>query len=284
MQLLKGFVESFWVARCEADVDQTVGDKLIVGEVNAFLSDEVFAETDLPRGVEVAVFCSHILQIARSVDDLEAYRLLGWHGTHVQQQVVGQAELVTIARCAGIHIVNGGHDLVETIGLQEIVENHNTADNDIYSLELCHLEGVDAALITCGAEFATTSVHCLLMIIGGQQSKDHRNVLCGIESGDAKGDALADIVKVRRVATDDAAQDDDGVETIVLAQLLCAIDELEAAGHSLDMDVLGQRTVLLKGRHATVEQCACDVLVPFSDNDTEAHVAGIGYAGRIVIG
>ena len=64
MQFLKGFVESFWVTRCEADVDQTVGDKLIVGEVNAFLSDEVFAETDLPRGVEVAVFCSHILQIA----------------------------------------------------------------------------------------------------------------------------------------------------------------------------------------------------------------------------
>lgn len=124
MQLLKGFVESFWVARCEADVDQTVGDKLIVGEVNAFLSDEVLAEANFPRGVEVAVFCSHILQIARSVNDLEANRLLGGHGTHVQQQVVGQMKLVTVARCTGIHIIYGGHDLVETIGLQEIVENH----------------------------------------------------------------------------------------------------------------------------------------------------------------
>lgn len=124
MQLLKGFVESFWVARYEADVDQTVGDELVVSEVYTFLSDEVLAEANFPRGVEVAVFCSHILQIAGSVNDLKTNRLLGGHRAHVQQQIVGQAELVTIARCAGIHIINSGHDLVETIGLQEIVENH----------------------------------------------------------------------------------------------------------------------------------------------------------------
>ncbi len=97
MQLLKGFVKSLWAAGCEADIDQTVGDELVIGQIHAFLSDEVLAEAYLPRGVEVAVFCSHILQIARSVDDLEAYRLLGRHGAHVQQQVVGQAELVTVA-------------------------------------------------------------------------------------------------------------------------------------------------------------------------------------------
>lgn len=96
MQLLKGFVKCLWMAGCEADVDQTVGDELVIGQVHAFLSDEVLAETYLPRGVEVAVFCSHILQIARSVNDLEAYRLLGRHRTHVQQQVVGQVKLVTV--------------------------------------------------------------------------------------------------------------------------------------------------------------------------------------------
>lgn len=125
MQLLKGLVESLWMTGYEADVDQTVGDELVVGEVYALLSDEVLAEAYLPCGVEVAVFCSHILQIAGSVNDLKTNRLLGGHRAHVQQQIVGQAELVTIARCAGIHIINSGHDLVETIGLQKIVENHN---------------------------------------------------------------------------------------------------------------------------------------------------------------
>jgi len=97
MQLLKGFVKCLWMTGCEADVDQTVGDELVVSEVYTFLSDEVLAEANFPRGVEVAVFCSHILQIARSVNDLEAYRLLGGNGTHVQQQVVGQMKLVTVA-------------------------------------------------------------------------------------------------------------------------------------------------------------------------------------------
>ena len=95
--------------------------------------------------------------------------------------------------------------------------------------------------------------------------------------------SLADIVEVGCLTTDDAAEDDDGVEAVILAHLLCAIDELETSRNGLDMDVLRYRAVLLQCPHRAVEERASNIMVPFSDDDAEAHIAGIGYAVEIVV-
>ena len=82
---------------------------------------------------------------------------------------------------------------------------------------------------------------------------------------------------------DDATQNDDGIEAIVLAQLLCAIDQLKTARNGLHVDIFRQRAVLFQCRHTTVEQSARDVFIPFSDDNAKTHITCVGYGRGIVI-
>ena len=150
-------------------------------------------------------------------------------------------------------------------------------------LELCHLDGYDGALVALVAEAASGADECLLHVVGGEQAEDHGDVVCGVEACNALRDALTDVVEMGCLAADDAAEDDDGVIAVVESHLKSSIDELEGAGNSLHMDVLGQRAMLLEGAAATLKQGSGDFGVPLADDDAENHVRRIRHSGNVIL-
>ena len=151
-------------------------------------------------------------------------------------------------------------------------------------LELSHFDGVNCALVPLVSEPSATAVLCLLQVVRGEQPVDDGDVLCGVEMRNAVGDPLADIVEVRCLSPDDASEDDDGIESVVLGHLLRSVDQLEAAGNRLDVDVLRESAMLLKCLDGSVKESIGDFRIPLGYDDAKAHVARVRYALCIVVG
>ena len=150
-------------------------------------------------------------------------------------------------------------------------------------LEFRHLYGVYGAFVALVAEPSSAAVLCLLQVVGCQQTVDYGDFALCVELGYAVCHALADVVEVRSFAADNAAEDYYCVVSAVERHLVCAVDEFEAARNGLYVNVLRQCAVLFEGFHSSVKQRACDFRIPLSHHDAEAHVAGVGHVGRVVI-
>ena len=111
-------------------------------------------------------------------------------------------------------------------------------------LELRHLDSVDSALVTLVAQLATAAVLGLLQVVGGEETIDNRNLLCGVEACDAIGNTLADVIEVRSLTTNHATQDDDSVVSAIENHLMSAVNQLEATRNRLHVDVLWQCAML----------------------------------------
>ena len=85
------------------------------------------------------------------------------------------------------------------------------------------------------------------------------------------------------LALNDTSEDNDSVKAIILAHLLSAINEFKASRNSLYMNILRNSAVLLKSTDATVKECACYIVIPFSNDDPEAHIACVGNAVEVVV-
>src|SRR5215207_5671802 len=83
-----------------------------------------------------------------------------------------------------------------------------------------HLGGGFGSVDTGVAVGAAGAVERLLLRVGGEHAEDDREVLTERDLLDAAGCFARDIIKVRRVAADDAAEADDGFETLRLRQRL----------------------------------------------------------------
>lgn len=151
-----------------------------------------------------------------------------------------------------------------------------------HGLKLCHQYGIGGTFAAFVSKPSAATLPCLLYVVGCQEAVDDRYVLRGVEVGNAVGDTLTNIVEVGSLAAYDAAEDYDGIEAVVLAQLLCAVDELEAARHVLHVYVLGQGPVLFKGVDCTAEQGSGYLLVPIGNHYAKVHVRGIGYSDAAV--
>ena len=129
----------------------------------------------------------------------------------------------------------------------------------------------------------TATAPIMLPVVGGEQTEYHGNAAGGIQPCDACRHALTDIVEVRSLAPDDAAQDDHGVVAVVKGHLVGTIDQLKAAGHGLHVNVLGQCTMLLEGADTAFEHRSGDVGIPVGHDDAEDHVRGIGHVTGVVV-
>ena len=85
--------------------------------------------------------------------------------------------------------------------------------------------------------------------------------------------ALADVIEVRSLTANNASQDDNGIKSIILAHLLCTINELKTTWNMLDVDVLRQCSMLLERVHRALKQSPSNLVVPISNHDTEVHIA-----------
>ena len=87
-----------------------------------------------------------------------------------------------------------------------------------------------------------------------------------VQLRDAEGHTLADVVEVRGVPTDDTADSDDGIHTVV-QQASRSIDELEGPWYTEDGDLL----YLLLAEHfeSALEQGFSDVVVQLRYSDAD---------------
>ena len=87
-----------------------------------------------------------------------------------------------------------------------------------------------------------------------------------VQLGYTEGHALTDVVEVGGVPTDDTADSDDGIHTVVQQARRC-IDELEGPWYTEDSDLL----YLLLAEHfeSALEQGFSDVVVPLRYSDAD---------------
>ena len=143
-----------------------------------------------------------------------------------------------------------------------------------------HFDGCDCKFLSF---LESHSFFCLLVVVDGEQSEDDGDVSLCVEFGESLCDALADIVKVRRVTFDDASDGDDAVDVSEFGELRCSIDEFKTSGDSVDGDVLLCHSVCHEFADSLFEQGVGDVVVPFGDDDAEAHLVGIGNGSGLVL-
>ena len=98
-----------------------------------------------------------------------------------------------------------------------------------------HFDGCIGGLSTLVTQGTASAVESLLLVVGGEHAEDDRHLLCGIEIGAALCGIVADIVEVRRSATNHTANHDDSVEASYARQLGGSIGEFDCAGNGIDV-------------------------------------------------
>ena len=145
-----------------------------------------------------------------------------------------------------------------------------------------HLQCCLRCFGTLVAQATACTLFSLLRRFGRQDAEDdgrrsRAESMCRghIQLRDAEGHTLTDVVEVRGVPTDDTADSDDGVHSVV-QQARRSIDELEGPWYTEDGDLL----YLLLAEHfeSTLEQGFSDVVVPlrYSDADVQPFPRGDG--------
>ena len=122
-----------------------------------------------------------------------------------------------------------------------------------------------------------------LAFIRRQQAKNYGYVAGGIQTGDALCHTLTDIIEMRCLTTNHAAENDHGVVTVVERHLVSTVDQFKRTGNGLHVDILGQGTVLLKRGNAAVEQRPGNLGIPLGDNHTEGHIRCVGHLLCIIL-
>ena len=151
------------------------------------------------------------------------------------------------------------------------------------SSELRHLDGYHGTLAALVSQLTASAILRLFKVVGGQQTEHYGDSARGVQAGDTLGDTLTDVVEVRGLATDDAAEDDDGIVTIVERHLMRTVNQLERARNGLYVDVLRQRTVLFERGDAAIEQRTSDFGIPLRHDHAEYHIRRIGHSRKVVI-
>lgn len=94
-------------------------------------------------------------------------------------------------------------------------------------LELSHFDSIDSTFIAFVTQSASATILGLLQVIGGQQAIDDGDAARGIKACDAGSYSLADVVKVGCFSTNDTAENNDGIVTVVERHLVSPVDEFK---------------------------------------------------------
>eukprot|EP00429_Kryptoperidinium_foliaceum_P066428 CAMPEP_0176074664 /NCGR_PEP_ID=MMETSP0120_2-20121206/37313_1 /TAXON_ID=160619 /ORGANISM="Kryptoperidinium foliaceum, Strain CCMP 1326" /LENGTH=210 /DNA_ID=CAMNT_0017408359 /DNA_START=38 /DNA_END=666 /DNA_ORIENTATION=- len=115
----------------------------------------------------------------------------------------------------------------------------------------------------------------LLLIQTAQDAIDDGSVVLEVEIHDALRHSFADVLKMHRLALDEATDADDAVETLRLKQNLRSERDLVGAGHVLDHDVIGGHTACLHSLDAPLSQGLADNGVPTGADDGDLQACAI---------
>lgn len=99
-----------------------------------------------------------------------------------------------------------------------------------------HLYRSNGELCAFVADATACAIQGLLMRIDREDTVDNGHIFGGVEVRQTLGCPLADVVEVRRVATDDTAQNDDSIDMAIVHHLRRAKDEFKTTGDLTHMD------------------------------------------------
>lgn len=94
-------------------------------------------------------------------------------------------------------------------------------------LELSHFDGIDSTFIAFVTQSASATILGLLQVIGGQQTINDGYAARGVKACDAGSYSLADVIKVGCFSTNDTAENNDGIVTVVERHLVSPVDEFK---------------------------------------------------------
>lgn len=140
-------------------------------------------------------------------------------------------------------------------------------------MEVGHFDGRTSSLRAFIAQDATGALLGLFYAVDCKDAKRHGRRASGIEDCSALSRLLANVVKVRRVAADYAADDDDAGRSEAFYDECCGIDQLYSARHGYERDVVGLDASLAQGLGGAVAQGVGDGGIPFRRDDIEGGVA-----------
>ena len=133
----------------------------------------------------------------------------------------------------------------------------------------CRLRSLGALV----AQSTACTLLSLLHRFGRQDAEDdgrrsRAEAMCRghVQLRDAEGHALTDVVEVRGVPTDDTADSDDGIHSVV-QQARRSIDELKGPWYTEDRDLL--YSLLTEHSESALEQRFSDVVVPLRYSDAD---------------
>jgi hypothetical protein len=120
------------------------------------------------------------------------------------------------------------------------------------------------------------TVERLLQVVGSQHAEDDGYVLGGVEVSAALCGAVTDVVEVRRAATNDAADHDDGVIASGACHLGCTEGQFDSTGHVGHGNVF----IALTGKQVkgTLQEGTCYLVIPLGADDAHGEAVHMGYS------
>ena len=147
-------------------------------------------------------------------------------------------------------------------------------------MEIGHTYGRHSRLRAFIAQLPAGTVEGLLQILDGKHSEYHRCLSAGVEHGCSLRGNLADIIEVRRIATDDATDHDHGPDVgHALESHGRGIHQLNGARDITRIDVLLACAGTAKHIEGSVAQSSCNLRIPFRSEDSALEIPRVNDPG-----
>lgn len=130
-------------------------------------------------------------------------------------------------------------------------------------------EGSFGSLRTFVAEDTSGAVEGLLLVVDGQDAEDYRGGTQRVKLGDPLRGDLADVVEMRSIAADYAAEHEHGIVFLHLEAAGGGVDEFDGSRHCVKVNIIGLYARLGEGVEGAVAQCVGDMLVPVGGDDRD---------------
>lgn len=137
-----------------------------------------------------------------------------------------------------------------------------------------HFDGAVGGFGALVAHLAAGAVEGLFHGVGGEDAVHDGDAGFAGGAGEALGVFASDVIKVGRIAADDAAETDDGVEAGRTGEVSDEDRHFPCARHAKDLDMVAGGAGAGEGFEGAGEQTVCDEVVEAAHHDRDAEARG----------
>src|SRR5215472_17308750 len=140
--------------------------------------------------------------------------------------------------------------------------------------ELRQFDGAEAGFKALVAALEACAVDGLLEGVAGEDAEHYRDAGIHLRELQAARGFGADVIVMCGLATEDAADGDEGVVTAGSGKFFRGQRKFERAGYMHDVHILAGRAAALQGIHGALQKTLGDEAVEAADDDAEAQATG----------